>query len=550
MPTIFSSSPMEAHIIAVFLRAQTAMTTFFRGTPVFRGLLFAALTWAILHQFLRIASSRHEANQAIITIVYRIAMVFLSISLMTWARNDVTFANIDGQWAQYSAIQTDPRYELTLRGQNTALWAYTLLHGALDGVAQESTKAAAYAFEDDSLTRDPMFVVRQLERMSAFTLDPQTASDLVALARDCGETGAGQIATLGKTSLQDMLDLTLDGCQDKWRTFQTDFAHNGDDLMGKIPPSVVTRLGTLTGRSNAELEQIALNFALHRTVQDILSVSPEASPEADAAASGGGAGGEGQIKPNLGTAFLKRFAMMNSIGSYAPKGEQSDGQGAWERLVGEFQNVAPIIPAARAYLEGILAVLFVIVAYTVGFGTWKFMRMWLLAEASMCLYRPVALLGYKVSQYFLLQGRLNQALEDAGIDGTVVGGATILHQQITNLQAIYAAFEVGAFLTFCVGAFALFRQLGGLAWRPQPFGGNGDMGGRGGGNGERVPIAPAATVSSYALATHAQHLHGLPSAGSTSGSGGGAGGDDYRPMTGNGPQPVDDSHPATWTPDR
>jgi len=468
-PRIFTGSPIEAHIVAVFMKAQVAMASFFHENPVFRSLLFAALLWAVLQQFLRIATTRAQAGQAVVTIVYRVGMVFLAIALLSREETGVQFSSPDELWASYSSVQRDDRYRATLRTPTTSLWAYSLVYQAIDGVAQSSASAAAEAFDDRALTRDPTFFAQQMARMASFTLSPTAESKFLELVRDCGRTDVGRVVRDPYTSIEELLDLeTIPGapaldesCATKWRSFQDLTVTEGANLIEQYPPFVRTRLNEYAqqrfGVAPEQLQRVAVSFAIHRSVMDQVSVATDEARRKGAAAPPGEATGA-DAAPQADTAedFMRRFAAMNGLSGLDPSDPASRG---WLALTAQFNALAPYIPAARGFMQGILAILFVVAVYSLGFGTWRFMQMWFLAEASLCLYKPVALLGYKVSEYFLLEDRLATAIMETGTDGMVIGGARILHDQMSRIQTVYVAFEIGAFMIFALGALACFRPL-------------------------------------------------------------------------------------------
>src|SRR5512147_1718476 len=100
MSQIFTSTPMEAHIQALFLKAQVRVAEFMTSTNTFRLLLFGVLAWAIVLQFLKIASSRQQAGEAAVKIVYRIGMVFLALSLLNLSVPEVHWSSASGEWGQ------------------------------------------------------------------------------------------------------------------------------------------------------------------------------------------------------------------------------------------------------------------------------------------------------------------------------------------------------------------------------------------------------------------------------------------------------------------
>jgi hypothetical protein len=474
MTTIVTGSPIEGHIIAVFMKAQITTAAFLTGTPIFRGLLFVALTWVVLHQFLQIGMNRNQANQAVVTIVYRVGMVVLALSLLNNPNTGVIFASVDGPWSNYTMVSSDTtRYGATLNGTPQSLWAYGMLHQALNEVAQGSAKTAADAFADPSLDGNPLFLTQQLARMATFTLGPDKEAEFVALIRQCGNPDAGAIAGDAATSISAMLDLSGQDCRDLWNHFHDNATAEGRRLFEQFPPKIQQHvLDEIKARyptiqDEDAIGNIAMAWAINRAAMDLLSVKRAKArgeqPVPDATETEAGAGGASpSLAPDVGNSYLEQYAIINSLGRYAPEAGDPAAKG-WKTLSRQFEDVAPYIPVARGYIQGVLAILFVFAVYSLGFGTWRFMRMWLLAEATICLYRPIALVGYKAAEYFFLEEKMANALKAASTDGLVIGGAQILSEQLSRIQTVYVAFELGAFFVFCIGAIRVFQPLGHLA---------------------------------------------------------------------------------------
>jgi hypothetical protein len=472
MNTIVTGSPIEGHIIAVFLKAQMTTAAFLAGTPIFRSLLFIALAWVVLQQILQIGMNHHQARQAGVTIVYRVGMAALALGLLNQANTGVVFASVDGPWNGYARVKSDLRYAATLNGGPPSLWAYGMLFEALDAVAQTSANAVAEGFSDPTLNRDPLFLTQQLARMAAFTLSPNREREFVTLIRQCGDPDTGKITGSAATSIRETLDLALPGCQDLWDRFRVNAGSDGLKLLEQYSPTVRDQLlkqiqARYPSIAANELGYIAFAWAIDRAAMDLRRASREAAKEqrsvpAASAPEGGAAGATATLGPDLGDRWLQRYAFVNSVDSYAP-GADDPALAGWTMLSRQLAGVAPYIPVARGYIQGLLAILFVFALYSLGFGTWRFMRMWFMAEATICLYKPVALVGYKAATYFFLEDRVARALTASSQDGLIIGGARILQDQLSSIQTVYVAFELGAFFIFCIGAVRVFQPLAHLS---------------------------------------------------------------------------------------
>jgi hypothetical protein len=114
------------------------------------------------------------------------------------------------------------------------------------------------------------------------------------------------------------------------------------------------------------------------------------------------------------------------------------------------------------------------------------MYAWVIAEASLCLYKPVAVLGFKVAEYFMREAKNGEAIAGLAQSPLVLGGARILQNQLAQIQTVYLCFEVGAFVIFALGAIACFRPLSSIA---------------GGAGAAALASAGVAATSAYRLAS-------------------------------------------------
>jgi hypothetical protein len=125
----------------------------------------------------------------------------------------------------------------------------------------------------------------------------------------------------------------------------------------------------------------------------------------------------------------------------------------------KFNQFAALLPPARGWIHGILAILFVLAVASLGFGSIRFMQAWLLALTTISFYKPVAVLGYKMAEYFTTNSEYLEAVTKIQNDPLLLGGARIIQDQLAQIQTVYLCFEIGAFAVFVAGAIGCFRAL-------------------------------------------------------------------------------------------
>lgn len=465
-PEIFTGTPIEAHIVAVFMKAQMAVAGFMGATPVFRALLFGVLGWTMVLSFLRAAAHRHNAGTVLIHVLYRVAMVFLALALLGRQVSNVNWRSARGAWAGRTGITSDVRYRETLNSTTPGLSWYLRIYGSLSGAAQAMVNATASAFNDDTLRRDPTFVVRQLARMSAMALGPDITRQLDDLVQTCGDTSTGKVVEIG-TSLREQLDFTRHPeCQDMWTDFQQGAREEADRLIEKYPTAIRLQVAADLARqfpnvaTDDFIRNSALAAAIAKSAQDRAGFRGDMNQSANTVATFSDESVVDKVVEDSAGGVLSGIGM--NVVDWASSLWRGNARATAMKgdMANRFNEYAALIPVARGFLQGILALLFVVVAYTVGFGTWRPMYAWLLAEGTLCLYKPVAVLAFKVANYFWMEQKTAAAISKlASGDGLIVGGARLMDAQIQRIQTVYLAVEIGAFMVFALGAIACFRPL-------------------------------------------------------------------------------------------
>jgi uncharacterized membrane protein YgcG len=469
MPTIFTTTPFESLMQAMFLKAQIALASTMGGTPVFRVLLFWVLGWSMVVGFIRMAAHKHRAGSLFLQIVYRIGMVFLAMGLLSWQYRSVTWTAPHGTaWYSMTGVNHDTRYSSTLGGDTPGLWSYLLLYGSMNEVSQLMSNSAASAFGDPKLSSDPNFLAKQLARMSAMALGPDTHRALEALNANCANTADGRV--IGRTTtLSEMYDMTIPGCPALWAQFDAAAQANKPALMAEYPAYVAAKVSMpwqnwFGFRDPNQLQNIAFANALLASERNQFGASNYgrfwnsgnlSANDAATVSTSGDRYMEDQSK-GLVTGWIAD--MFDAVSNWGWGGNFQQAARKAE-AANKFNMLGPMIPAARGMIQGLLSLLFVLAAYSVGFGTWKWMRAWLMAQASFSLYRPAATIGFACVTYFTEAAKLTKAAGDIANDPYILGGALQLQEQLAELQTVYICFELGCFVVFTLGAIAAFKPV-------------------------------------------------------------------------------------------
>ena len=210
VPNIFTSTPIEGFILALFWRAQVALAAMMEATAIFRLALFIALAWAIVLGFLRMVSHKHHAAQHFFHMCYRVGLVYVALAFTTQAgsANFASLSTSQKQWGAMARVQSNPQLGPALTQPSDALYWYLVLFKGMNQLATAMQTSIASAFSVPPEAMNSRFVARQLSRMSVMSLGPATAQAFDALNESCLDTSFQTSVAGDLTNMKDMYDLT------------------------------------------------------------------------------------------------------------------------------------------------------------------------------------------------------------------------------------------------------------------------------------------------------------------------------------------------------
>lgn len=472
VPNIFTSTPIEGFILALFWRAQVALAAMMEATAIFRLALFIALAWAIVLGFLRMVSHKHHAAQHFFHMCYRVGLVYVALAFTTQAgsANFASLSTSQKQWGAMARVQSNPQLGPALTQPSDALYWYLVLFKGMNQLATAMQTSIASAFSVPPEAMNSRFVARQLSRMSVMSLGPATAQAFDALNESCLDTSFQTSVAGDLTNMKDMYDLTTHPeCQDYWTQFETSLYADGDalaanmgtNLLSSTASGLASMFPSVGGNWVQTVKNYAMSNAIHtyaarkagfegRGTFSITGLSVGDTVHNTAATMSGTGdynaqyiGSEGVLGAGL-TDFMQTF------------GFDARGWGMKIQAATMFDNISSLIPTLRAFIQGALALMFVFAAYSVGFGTWKFMIAWLYAQGMVCLYSPLAALGFQVASYFQQANKSAAAWDSFGASPLLAGGAKMMQTEMYRIQTTYLIFEIGIFGIFLVGSVAAF----------------------------------------------------------------------------------------------
>lgn len=460
-PEVFTQTPIEGHIIALCMKYQVAAAKILIGTPVIKGALFVVLSLFLIIQLSRMGLSRLSSMEAFGRICWSICCIILSVSFLSRGVPHVYFSSFGDKnpWAAKNGVAVNATYDNTLKSKNNeGLFWYVQITRAISGITDTITQAIANASQDPSLTKDPTFLFKQLAKSSlvaAGTGGTIPAAKFDALVRDCSDTKNGKVISRAD-SLRQLFDTSSTHCNQLWSDFESQLSLFGDNLLRIYKPSSldpiydnVQKFGVNGPRfvKNLLVSSALLNYARSRAGFN----DPNSTKNAEATFSDTGDRiiediSSGPI--SAGYMYIAKLFMKDPHVS-AMKAEAAN----------RFNQFSSILPVARGWIHGILALLFVGAALALGFQAIRPFQAWLLALCTISLYKPISILGYKIAEYFSNKSEFLMRMKGIQNDPLLLGGVKVIQDQIIQMQTVYLAFEVGVFAIFVVGAIGCFKPL-------------------------------------------------------------------------------------------
>lgn len=460
-PEVFTQTPIEGHIIALCMKYQVAAAKILVGTPVIKGAFFVILAMFLIFHLSRMGLSKMSPTETVGKICWSLGCIIISIAFLSSGVRHVNFSSFGDKnpWVSKNGVASNSTYDSTLKSNsNEGLFWYVQINRAISGITDTMTRAIASASNDPSLTKDPTFLFKQLAKSSlaaAGVGGSIPAAKFDALIRDCSDTKNGKIISRAD-SLRQLFDTSTTHCNQLWTDFESQLSTFGDSLVKIYKPTSlapiyddVQKYGVNGPRfvKNLLVSNALLNYARSRAGFN----DPNSTKNSEATFSDTGDRMVEDISTgpiSAGYMYIAKLFMKDPHAS-AMKAEAAN----------RFNQFSSILPVARGWIHGVLALLFVGAALALGFQAIRPMQAWLLAMCTISLYKPISILGYKIAEYFTQKSEFLMRMRGIQNDPLLLGGVKVIQDQIIQMQTVYLAFEVGVFAIFVAGAIGCFRAL-------------------------------------------------------------------------------------------
>ncbi len=460
-PEVFTQTPIEGHIIALCMKYQIAAARILVGTPVIKAAFFVILAVFLIWHLSRMGLSKLTPGETVGKLCWSLGCIILSIAFLSSGVRHVNFSSFGDKnpWVSKNGVASNSSYDSTLRSNsNEGLFWYLQLSRAISGVTDTMTRAIASASNDPSLIKDPTFLYKQLAKSSlaaAGVGGSIPAAKFDALVRDCSDTKNGKIISRAN-SLREIFDTSTTHCNQLWSDFEGQLSTFGDNLLRIYKPTSlgpiyddVQKYGVNGPRfiKNLLVSNALLNYSRSRAGFN----DPNSTKNSEATFSDTGDRMVEDVSTGpvaAGYMYIAKLFMKDPHAS-AMKAEAAN----------RFNQFSSILPVARGWIHGVLAILFVGAALALGFQAIRPMQAWLLAMGTISLYKPISILGYKIAEYFTNKSDFLMQMKGIQNDPLLLGGVKVIQDQIIQMQTVYLAFEIGVFAIFVAGAIGCFRAL-------------------------------------------------------------------------------------------
>jgi len=461
---VFTETPIEAALwtFAVSLQEKLAESVF--DTPLFRGLVAVFMGYAVLKALLRYGTGSANPWVPLVSTLCCSMLGLTFLGSMAGSTFRPTTASGD-EWATRVSTRGSGGPLGGLSSSARGLRFYLYAHETAAALARRVSDAVSSAFGDTGGGASPQLLFSTLRETARHTLDdPEILATASQLMESCGRRSRA-VSGAAFASLSSEFDLTRENCA----ALHTQFRSQLDIWARERIHSPGSKLVVLTeaARNNAVTRAIGLddsealkNKVIASAVQDYLQTragltNNNTSPEALLEGKEGGS--------IVGTSTWVRLSRMMSVGgalnAIARPFTGTDYEAADTRneVAALYTKVAVFLPALRGFAKALLALLFLVAAARLCFGSPALLFSWGWCLLLVSAYEPLSTFLYQATVTLTRAPEAVQAMDALRSDPLVLVGAQVMDSYASRVQAVYFVLQLGLTALTATAGFAVFR---------------------------------------------------------------------------------------------
>ena len=472
MAALFTETPIEAALWTFAVSLQDKLSSSLFHTPLFRGAVALFMGFVVARALMRFGSGTPNPW---LPMVGGLVCSLTGLALLgAGAGEAFRPTTSDGRtWATAASGRAGSgvRYE-GLQRDAQGLRYYRLAHEAANSLGGHVSAQVSEVFGDNGKGTAPQLLFKTLQETARHTLDdPEVIATANRLMESC-QREQRYVAGVAFASLSTNFDLQRENCAALHQQFKSQL----DGWARARIASPGSKLVVLAeaARNNALTRSIGLadsealkNKVIASAVEDYLQTragltNNNTNPEALLEGKDGGS--------IVGTSTWVRLSRALSLGGAMNlvvrpfTGTDYEAADTRNDVAALYTKVSVFLPALRGFAKALLALMFLVAAARLCFGSPSLLISWGWCLLLFTAYEPLSTLLYQATVTLTQAPETVQAMEALRADPLVLVGAQVMDSYASRVQGTYFVLQLGLTALTAAAGLAVFRyqrSLGG-----------------------------------------------------------------------------------------
>jgi hypothetical protein len=471
LTSLFTETPIEAALWSFSVSLQERLAESIFQAALFKGAVALYMGFVVAKGLARMGSGRSDGVW--LSVGAKLLCCLVGLSFLSSPSSDSFRPESEsGQpWANKSSVQSGGKFA-ALQNDAHGLKFYRIAAEGMNSLSAVVSKAVAGVFEDSGHARSPRLLIQTLHEAARHTIDdPEILSTIDSLYETCAKAGTAS-SQIAYVSLSSQFDLGKENC-----------AGMHSKLKSQLDTWALGRLSS-PGSYLVKFAEVARNNSLMRAIglddSEALKNKVIASAVSDYLQSRAGLS-ENNVSsaallenpsdaPLMGSSYWVGLSRKLSLGGFLNAtvrpltGTDYEAADARNDIAALYTKVSIFLPALRGFAKGILALMFLVAAARMAFGSTSLMVSWLWCLLLFTAYEPLSTFLYQATITLTQAPETVDAMTALKRDPLVLVGAQVMDSYASKVQATYFVLQLGLTAITATGGLAVFkyqRALGG-----------------------------------------------------------------------------------------
>lgn len=459
--SLFTETPIEASLWTFAVSLQDKLAAGIFQTSLFQAcvaLFMGCSVCLALYRFGRGASDPWPR------MLVTLACSLTGLALLGASSDDSFQPVADGgnAWSLRGSVAAGGRYG-ALTGEARGLKYYRLIHEGMNGLSAALSAQIASLFGDRGHASSPNLLFQTLRETARHTLDdPELLATADRLSDSCARRSSA-IAGGPYASLSNQYDLKLENCAAlyaQWRGqletwAQARIASPGSRFVALAEAARNNRVTRALGLDDSEAMK---NKLIASAVQDY--VQTRAGLSASNVNSAALLSPDGSMNATSGWVTASRAVTVAGAMNFAVRpftGTDYEAADARNDIAALYTKVSMFLPAIRGFAKALVALMFLVAAARLCFGSPSLLISWAWCLLLVTAYEPLSTFLYQATVMLTQPPEAVEAMGALRADPLVLAGAQVMDSYASRVQATYFVLQLGLTALTAAGGLAVFR---------------------------------------------------------------------------------------------